>query len=70
MKINRQTIARLSALALVAASGASRAAGTTYDTASVTEALTGAGAAIAVVGAAYLAMSVGAKVFKWIKSAL
>jgi hypothetical protein len=40
------------------------------DTTAVTLALTEAGAAIAVVGAAFLSMTVGTKVFKWIKSAL
>lgn len=55
---------------VVAASVVAGSAHAAIDTTTVTTALTEAGAAIAVVGAAYLAMSVGAKVFKWIKTAL
>jgi hypothetical protein len=40
------------------------------DTAAVTSALTDAGAAIAVVGAAVLVVIVGTKVFKWVARAL
>lgn len=40
------------------------------DVTAVTTAMTDAGAAIGTVGAAYLAMIVGAKVFKWIKLAM
>ena len=40
------------------------------DTSAVTGALTDASAAIAIVGLAYLAMIVGARVFKWIKTAV
>lgn len=61
---------RLAALAAASLAGSSFAAGTAIDTTAVTDALTAAGAAISVVGAAYLAMTVGAKVFKWIKTAL
>ena len=41
----------------------------TIDVSSVTTAMTDAGAAIAIVGLAYIAMIVGARVFKWIKTA-
>ena len=40
------------------------------DTTAVTDALTAAGVAIAAVGAAWLAMKVGARVFKWIAQAI
>lgn len=40
------------------------------DTSAVTTAIVGAGAAIAVCGAAYLAMKVGGKVWKWIATVL
>jgi hypothetical protein len=58
---------RASALVvLVSVSAASFAA----DTAGVTSALTEAGTAIGVVGAAVLVVVVGTKVFKWIARAL
>jgi uncharacterized membrane protein YfcA len=40
------------------------------DVSAVTTAITAAGVAIGTVGAAYLAMRVGGKVFKWIQTAL
>lgn len=49
---------------------ASVAANAAIDVTTVTTAITDAGTAIATVGAAYLAMRVGGRVFKWIQSAL
>ena len=60
---------RAVAIGLTAGAVVSAHATTSYDTSAVTDALTAAGTAIGVVGAAYLAMTVGAKVFKWIKTA-
>lgn len=60
---------RAVAIGLTAGAALSAHADTTYDTSAVTTALTAAGVAIGVVGSAYLAMSVGARVFKWIKTA-
>ena len=54
----------------LAVSGASFAQGTGVDVSSVTTALTAAAAAIATVGVAWLAMTVGARVYKWVKSAI
>ncbi|GAB2879446.1 hypothetical protein GCM10027046_04250 [Uliginosibacterium flavum] len=50
--------------------GAVSASQAAVDTAAVTTAITDAGAAIAVVGAAVLVMFVGGKVFKWIRAAM
>lgn len=69
MRISISRVRSALAVGLVFGLTAAQAAGQTYDTTSVTDALAAAGAAIAVVGSAYLAMSVGAKVFKWIKTA-
>ncbi|MBC3878784.1 hypothetical protein H8K38_13300 [Undibacterium sp. FT79W] len=52
------------------AAGSASAAGTGIDTSAVTSALTDAGAAVAVVGAATLVVVVGTKVFKWVARAL
>lgn len=51
----------------ISAVGSAHAA---VDTTAITDAITAAGTAIGVVGAAYLAMTVGGRVFKWIKTAL
>jgi small-conductance mechanosensitive channel len=59
---------RYGVLVLATAAGAARADG--VDVTSVTTAITAAGVAIGTVGAAYLAMRVGGKVFKWIQTAL
>lgn len=66
----RSIVSRASKVAIVGLSVSAGLANAAIDTTAVTTALTEAGAAIAVVGAAYLAMTVGAKVFKWIKTAL
>ncbi len=60
---------KLAALA-AAATGMSAANAAGIDTSSVTSALTDAGAAVAVVGAAVLVVVVGTKVFKWVARAL
>lgn len=46
--------------------GAAGAANAAIDTTAVTTALTDAGAALAVVGAAYVAMRYGAAVWRWL----
>lgn len=56
------------AVGLMAVAGSASAAG--IDTSAVTSALTDAGAAVAVVGAATLVVVVGTKVFKWVARAL
>jgi len=53
-------------LGVVVAAGAVGVANAAIDTAEVTTALTDAGAALAVVGAAYVAMRYGAAVWKWL----
>jgi len=58
------------AVGLMAVAGSASAAGTGIDTSAVTSALTDAGAAVAVVGAATLVVVVGTKVFKWVARAL
>lgn len=58
------------ALALAGVVALSASSAYAVDTASVTTAITDAGAAVAVVGAAYLVLMVGTKVFKWIARAL
>ncbi len=60
-------VAASSAVGAGALVGSAHAA---IDTASVVTAITDAGAAVAVVGAAYLVMKVGTRVFKWIAAAL
>lgn len=60
----------LFAVLLLASAGSAMADGSTIDTSSVITAVTAAGVAIAAVGAAYLAMKVGGKVWKWIASVL
>lgn len=57
------------ALAMGVLLGVGSAQAEPIDVTAVITALTAAGAAIATVGLAYLAMSVGAKVFKWVKTA-
>lgn len=55
------------------ASGAALATGVSQaaiDTTGVTQGMTDAGAAIAVVGAAYLVVKIGIKVWPWIASAM
>ena len=54
-------------IAALALAGSAQAA---VDTGAVTSAVTDAGAAIAVVGAAVLVVHVGMKVYKWIQRAL
>lgn len=53
-------------LGVVVAAGSVGVANAAIDTAAVTTALTDAGAALAVVGAAYVAMRYGAAVWKWL----
>jgi hypothetical protein len=56
---------------LVASAGAvAGSAHAAIDVSTVTSSISDAGTAIATVGAAFLAMMVGAKVYKWIKSAI
>jgi hypothetical protein len=52
---------------LALAAGSAQAS---IDTSAVTSAMTDAGAAIALVGAAYLVVKVGVKVYKWISGAM
>ncbi len=63
MKIKFRKFRGLAATALAVGATASQAA---IDTASVTTALTDAGTALAVVGAAYVAMRYGSAVWKWL----
>lgn len=60
---NRQTLARVAAVALVSSMGVAQAAVDLTD-------IEGAGADIALVGAAVFAVAVGIKLFKWIRRAL
>ena len=55
------------AFAGAASAGMANAA---VDVSAVTDAITAAGVAIGLVGAAYIAMRVGGKVWKWIGSAI
>lgn len=55
---------------VLAVAGSAMADGTAIDTSAVTQAIVAAGVAIAACGAAYLAMKVGGKVWKWIASVL
>lgn len=60
-------------LRILVASGAALASGMSQaaiDTSGVTQGMTDAGAAIAVVGAAYLVVKIGIKVWPWIASAM
>lgn len=57
-------------MAIAVSAGFVGAASAAIDTSEVVEAVTAAGVAIAVVGAAVLAMHVGGKAFKWIKGAV
>lgn len=54
---------------LAVAAGAASAHAAAIDTSAVIDAITTAGAAIAVVGAALVAMHYGAKVWQWIRKA-
>lgn len=67
VRLAQSRAAKASAVGLLAVAGSAHAA---IDTTAVTTSITDAGSAIAVVGAAYLAMRVGGRVFKWIQSAL
>lgn len=64
MKMLVQRVALMGLLALPMVSHAA------IDTADITDAITEAGAAGAVVGAAVVVMIVGIKVFKWLRRAL
>jgi hypothetical protein len=68
---NVKTVAQAAAVGL-GAIGANAMAQTSgaIDTGSVTTAITSAGTAVAVVGAAVLVLMVGIKVWKWIQRAL
>lgn len=62
--MKKHIVRGLAAVVAVAATGAANAAA--VDTTSVVAAVTDAGTALAVVGAAYVAMRYGAAVWKWL----
>lgn len=62
--MNKHFVRGLAAVGAVAATGAANAAA--VDTTTVVAAVTDAGTALAVVGAAYVAMRYGAAVWKWL----
>lgn len=61
--MNKHFVRGLAAVGAVVATGAANAA---VDTTDVVAAVTDAGTALAVVGAAYVAMRYGAAVWKWL----
>jgi hypothetical protein len=67
--MNNKLAVRLAGIGAAAGSAAANAA-STIDTSGVTGAMTDAGLAIAVVGAAYLVVKVGIKVWPWVASAM
>ncbi|RUL79068.1 hypothetical protein EKH80_02860 [Dyella choica] len=71
MKFKLKKIAGVGLVSVGMVSSAAFAQGTGgVDVSSVTAALTAAAAAIATIGVAWLAMTVGARVYKWVKSAI
>lgn len=69
MKLNK-FFSRVAAPAVAIAAGLVTSAHAAMDTTAVTTALTDAGAAVAVVGAAVLVVIVGVKAFKLVRAAL
>jgi Inovirus Coat protein B len=71
MKFDRLSLRSRAVLVGLAASPVvASAQGTTTDVSSVTAVLTAAAAAGATIGLAYLAMSAGIKLYKWIRTAM
>ena len=66
----RFTRGKVLLLAVAASPVAAFAQGSGVDTSSVTAQLTAAATAGAVIGLAYLAMTAGIKLYKWVRSAM